>query len=73
MFESGGLDPPDSGNSMQRELRFDSADLRRPDQTNMRDTDGVQWPVETRIPKIEELVQHRKFRRQIVVLPDVRL
>ena len=58
---------------MQLELAADRLDLGRRDQARMRDLDRMQRAVERLRPEVEKLLQHRKFRAEIVLLPDVGL
>src|ERR1043166_3744879 len=59
--------------SVQPELAIHRADFRRLDQPRMRDGDRMQRPFELLQPEREKLVEHRKLRTEIVVLPDVSL
>src|SRR5215469_9237248 len=58
---------------MQPKLAVDRSDLGRPDQPRMRDGDRVQRPFKGLQPEIEELVERRKGRAEIVILPDIGL
>src|SRR6478735_1777327 len=58
------------GRSMQRQHAVQAADLRRPDQTRMRDGDRVKRSIELAPPESEEILEHRKARRHVVLLPD---
>src|SRR4051794_7868391 len=58
---------------LQPKLSMDGPDLRRLDQSRMRDRDRVQRTFQGLEPKAEKLVQDRKLRTEIVVLPDVGL
>jgi hypothetical protein len=55
---------------VQPELAVDRADLGRLDQTRMRYGDRVQRAFQGLEPEIEELVERRKYRAEIVILPD---
>ena len=55
---------------MEPELAVDGADLGRPDQPRVGDSDRVQRPLKGLQPEIEELVERRKYRAEIVILPD---
>src|ERR1700751_4959765 len=59
--------------SMQPKHAVDGAQLGRLDQPGMRHGDREQRTVELLLPEGEEILQRRKFRKQIVVLPDVGL
>src|SRR3954447_11635797 len=59
--------------SMQPEHAVDGAELGRLNQPGMRDGDGKQRAFELRFPKGEEILQRRKIREQIVVLPHIGL
>src|SRR4249919_194900 len=58
---------------MQPELAVDRADLRRLDQPRMGHGHRVQRAFELLEPEVEELVQFRKYRAQVVALPDIAL
>jgi hypothetical protein len=58
---------------VQPELAVDRADLGRLDQPRMRHGDRVQRTFQGLQPEIEELVERRKCRAQIVILPDIAL
>src|ERR1700733_6962745 len=59
--------------SVQPELAVDRADLRRLDQPRVRHRHRVQRALKLLQPEIEELVELRKCRAEIVVLPDISL
>src|SRR5262249_10799908 len=59
--------------SVQPELAVDRADLGRLDQPGMRHSDRVQRAFQGLQPEIEEFVEHRKCRAEIVILPDIAL
>src|SRR5262249_54230308 len=59
--------------SVQPKHAIDRLEIRRLDQARMRDDDRVQRPLELLLPEGEKLLQLRKFRKQIVVLPDIAL
>src|SRR5689334_8898043 len=59
--------------SMQPELAVDGADLGRPDQPRMGNGDRMQRSFKRLEPEIEEFVECRKCRAEIVVLPDIGL
>ena len=59
--------------SMQPELAVDGADLGRLDQPGMRHGDRVQRALELLQPEVEEFVEHRKVRAEVVILPDIGL
>src|SRR6516164_8830388 len=59
--------------SVQPELAVDRADLGRLDQTRMRHGDRVQRAFQGLQPEIEEFVERRKYRAEIVVLPNIAL
>ena len=59
--------------SVQPELAVDRADFGRLDQPRMRNRHRMQRALELLQPEIEEFVQHRKIRAEIVVLPDISL
>ena len=58
---------------MQPEHAVDRLDLRRLDQLGMRDGHRDQRPFQLVLPERQEILQRRKFREQVVVLPDVGL
>src|SRR5690348_12499917 len=58
---------------MQLELAVDGANLGRADQPCMRYGDRVQRPFKGLQPEIEKLVERRKRRAEIVILPDIGL
>src|SRR5262245_56322256 len=58
---------------MQPELAADEAELRGRDQPAMRHSHAIERAVEIGLPKIEELDELGKARREIVILPDVAL
>jgi uncharacterized integral membrane protein (TIGR00698 family) len=69
---------PDIGNkrpviSVQPEFAVDGADLGRLDQPRMGDRDRVQRALKGLQPEIQELVERRKRRTEVIVLPDVGL
>jgi hypothetical protein len=64
---------PSSVSSVQPELAVDRADLGRLDQTRMRHGDRVQRAFQGLQPEIEEFVERRKYRAEIVILPDIAL
>jgi hypothetical protein len=55
------------------ELAVDRADLGRLDQPRMRHGDRVQRAFQSLQPEIKELVERRKCRAEIVILPDIAL
>ena len=59
--------------SVQPELAVDRTDLGRLDQPRMRHGDRVQRAFQGLQPEIEELVERRKYRAEIVILPDIAL
>jgi hypothetical protein len=58
---------------MQPKLAVHRADLRRLDQPRVRHRHRVQRAFELFQPEIEEFVERRKHRAEIVILPDVGL
>ena len=58
---------------VQPKLAVDRSDLGRPDQPRVGDGDRVKRPFKSLQPKIEEFVQRRKRRAEIVILPDIGL
>jgi hypothetical protein len=50
---------------MQGELTIGVAQLRRTDQGAGGDADGMQWPVDLSLPKVEEAGQLREERRTV--------
>jgi len=58
---------------MQPELAVDRLQLGRLDQLAMRDLHRVQRAFQLLLPERQEALQLRKFREQIVSLPDVGL
>ena len=54
-------------------LAIDGADFGRPDQPRMRHRHRVQWSFKGLQPEVEEFVERRKCRAEIVVLPDIGL
>src|SRR5689334_11181710 len=59
--------------SMQPEHAIDGAQFSRLDQLGMRDADGIERALELVLPELQEILERGKFRKQIVVLPDVGL
>ena len=59
--------------SVQPELAVDRANFGRLDQARMRHGDRVQRAFELFQPKVQELIQVREHRAEIVILPDVGL
>src|SRR5215472_2115002 len=59
--------------SVQPEHALDRADLGRLDQPRMRHGDRVQRAFQGLQPEIEEFVECRKCRAEIVILPDIAL
>lgn len=59
--------------SLQLELTLDPAPFVWSDQTLVGIADGMQRPVEARLPEVQKLVHFRKIRRKIIVLPDIGL
>src|SRR5215469_7406512 len=59
--------------SVQPELAVDRADLGRLDQPRMRHGDRVQRAFQGLQPEIEEFVERRKYRAEIVILPNIAL
>jgi len=55
------------------ELSFDTSPFVRTDQPLVGIADGMERPVELRLPEAQELLHLRKIRCEIVVLPDVGL
>src|SRR5690606_17766618 len=51
----------------------DCPPLRRPYETVVSHTDGMQRPVQFSLPEIQEILQFRKVRSKIIFLPDVEL
>jgi hypothetical protein len=58
---------------MQPEHAVDGAQLGRLDQLGMGDGDGEQGSLELLLPEREKILQRRKIRKQILILPDVSL
>jgi len=58
---------------MQSKDAVDGVQFGRLDQLGMRDGDGEQGAVELLLPKRKKVLQRRKIRKQIVVLPDLGL
>ena len=58
---------------MQPELAVDRADLGRLDQPRMRHGDRVQRAFQGLQPEIQKFVERRKYRTEIVILPDITL
>ena len=59
--------------SVQPEHAIDRADLGRLDQTRMRHGYRVQRAFQGLQPEIEEFVERRKCRAEIVILPNIAL
>src|SRR3954470_1329446 len=59
--------------SMQPEHAVHGAQFGRLDQLGMRDGHRVKRTVELLLPEGQEILQRRKFRKHVVVLPDVGL
>src|SRR5580698_9286334 len=59
--------------SMQPEHAVDGAQFSRLDQLGVRDADRVERSVQPGLPELKKILQRRKFRKQIVTLPDVSL
>ena len=55
------------------ELAVDRTDLGRPDQPRMGDRHRMQRPFQPLQPECQKAVERRKFRTEVVVLPDVGL
>ena len=58
--------------SVQPELAVDRANFGRLDQARMRHGDRVQRAFELFKPKVQELIQVREHRAEIVILPERR-
>jgi len=58
---------------MKLELALDTAPFVRTDQPLVGMVDGMERPVELRLPEVQELVHFRKIKCEIIVLPDVGL
>lgn len=59
--------------SMQPEYAVHRAQLGGLDQLGMRHRDRVERAVELLLPECQEILQRRKFRKHVVVLPDIGL
>src|SRR3954469_5336106 len=59
--------------SMQPEHAVDGAQLGRLDQLGMGHRDRIQRTFQLFLPEAEKILQRRKLRKQIVVLPDIGL
>jgi hypothetical protein len=59
--------------SVQPELAIQRPELGRFDELGMANHDTMQRPIELFAPKHQEFEQHRKLRREIIVLPDISL
>src|ERR1700722_10070902 len=59
--------------SMQAEHAVERAKFGGLDQLGVGDANGIKRPLELGLPEMEEVAQRRKFRKQVVVLPDVGL
>jgi hypothetical protein len=59
--------------SMQSKLAFDRADFRRLDQLAMRHRHRMQNALERTLPELQEALQLRELRKEIVFLPNVGL
>src|ERR1700730_13159255 len=58
---------------METKHAIDGAQFGRLDQLGMRDADSEQRAFELLLPEGEKILQRRKIRKQIVILPDVGL
>jgi len=58
---------------MQSKLAVDGAKIGRLDQTRMGDRDRVQRPFKGLQPEVEEFVERRESRAEVVILPDIGL
>jgi hypothetical protein len=58
---------------VQPKLAVDRSNLGRLDEPSMRHGDRVQRAFQGLQPEIEELVERRKCRAEIVILPDIAL
>ncbi len=56
---------------MQPEHTVDGAQFSGLDQLGVRNPDRIKRPLEFLLPEVEEILQRREFRKQIVILPDV--
>ena len=64
---------PTFAKSVQPEHAVDGAQFGRLDQLGMRNGDGEQRAFELLLPEREKILQRRKFREQILILPDIGL
>ena len=58
---------------MERQHAVHGLELAGLDQAGMGDRDRMQRPFQLPLPEIQELQQHRKFRSEVVFLPDIAL
>src|SRR6516162_3279209 len=59
--------------SVQPEHAVDGANFRRSDQTAVANRDRIEPPLELGLPKLQETLQLRKIRAEIVILPNIGL
>ena len=58
---------------MQDDLALHVPPVRGAEQPEMRVADRMQRPVDFPVPELDEMIEHRKIRREVIILPDEKL